>query len=152
MHSSPWSTDGPSPESRELNTPPSPRARAFAFSLVITGDGLGDAVSGGAFADAGCGGAYDYAREGTHKHYHNRAVSVERHERQHRSRRPRLWEGVLQSYNAGLHQQAISLKVEPVATDSLAHRGQVQLQPVFFNPGLVDSWFIVTGVPVCFSF
>ena len=34
-----------------------------------------------------------------------------------------------------------------VATDSLAHRGQVQLQPAFlFNPGLVDSWFIVTGV------
>jgi ABC-2 type transport system permease protein len=36
-----------------------------------------------------------------------------------------------------------------VQTDAsnLARRGQVQLQPDFlFNPGLVDSWFIVTGV------
>src|ERR1700731_5233902 len=29
---------------------------------------------------------------------------------------------------------------------NLARRGQVQLQPAFlYNPGLVDSWFIVTG-------
>jgi ABC-2 type transport system permease protein len=29
----------------------------------------------------------------------------------------------------------------------VARRGQVQLQPAFlYNPGLVDSWFIVTGV------
>jgi ABC-2 type transport system permease protein len=56
-------------------------------------------------------------------------------------------EGVLQSYNSGLMQQGIRLQVQPVAADSLARRGMVALQPAFlFNPGLVDSWFIVTGV------
>jgi ABC-2 type transport system permease protein len=56
-------------------------------------------------------------------------------------------EGVIQSYNADLLRQGIHVSVQPTAASDLAHRGQVQLQPAFlFNPGLVDSWFIVTGV------
>jgi ABC-2 type transport system permease protein len=39
------------------------------------------------------------------------------------------------------------VQAEPAAAMDLTHRGQVQLDPAFlFNPGLVDSWFIVTGV------
>jgi ABC-2 type transport system permease protein len=56
-------------------------------------------------------------------------------------------EGVIQSYNAGLESQGVRVQVQPDAAEVPARRGQVQLQPDFlFNPGLVDSWFIVTGV------
>jgi ABC-2 type transport system permease protein len=54
-------------------------------------------------------------------------------------------EGVIQSYNTGLRGKGI--RVQTFSGMDLARRGQVQLQPAFlYNPGLVDSWFIVTGV------
>src|SRR5258708_1462725 len=54
-------------------------------------------------------------------------------------------EGVIQSYNSGLRGKGI--RVQTFSGMDLARRGQVQLQPAFlYNPGLVDSWFIVTGV------
>jgi ABC-2 type transport system permease protein len=56
-------------------------------------------------------------------------------------------EGVIQSYNGGLRKQGIHVGTLKVPGSDLVHRGQVQLQPAFlYNPGLVDSWFIVTGV------
>jgi drug efflux transport system permease protein len=41
----------------------------------------------------------------------------------------------------------VSGGVEPVATNGARRPGQVQLVPTYlYNPGLVDSWFIATGV------
>jgi len=53
---------------------------------------------------------------------------------------------VIRSYNNGCETR-IHPRIEPVAGSDLSRRGQVQLRPAFlYNPGLVDSWFIVTGV------
>jgi ABC-2 type transport system permease protein len=55
-------------------------------------------------------------------------------------------QGVVQSYNANLRAQGIHSSVQ-IAAAEVSHRGQVSLMPAFlYNPGLVDSWFIVTGV------
>jgi len=56
-------------------------------------------------------------------------------------------EGAIQNYDSGLRQQGVHVRVQQIAGSDLVRRGQVQLQPAFlYNPGLVDSWFIVTGV------
>lgn len=55
-------------------------------------------------------------------------------------------EGVIQNFNrvlvtSGLHAQFTQISARPVS-----RRGQVLLREAFlFNPGLVSSWFIVTG-------
>lgn len=56
-------------------------------------------------------------------------------------------EGVIQSYNAGLRGQGIHASFQQIGAREVSHRGEVSLMPAFlYNPGLVDSWFIVTGV------
>ena len=55
-------------------------------------------------------------------------------------------EGVIQSYNEELRRAGVLAKVS-ATTAPAGNRGQVLLAPTFlFNPGLVDSWFIATGV------
>jgi len=56
-------------------------------------------------------------------------------------------EGVIQSYNRGLVEGGLHAEFRQIAANDVSHRGQVILHPAFlYNPGLVDSWFIVTGV------
>jgi len=56
-------------------------------------------------------------------------------------------EGVLASYNRGLASGGLRADLQRIATPNVTERGQVTLHPAFlYNPGLVDSWFIVTGV------
>ncbi|HLW51769.1 MAG TPA: ABC transporter permease [Candidatus Angelobacter sp.] len=56
-------------------------------------------------------------------------------------------QGVIQSYNAGLRAQGLHASFRQIAAPDVSRRGQVMLAPAFlYNPGLVDTWFIVTGV------
>jgi ABC-2 type transport system permease protein len=56
-------------------------------------------------------------------------------------------EGVIQSYNAGLRSVVLSARSPQISAQDLARRGTAQLHPAYlYNPGLKDSWFIVTGV------
>ncbi len=56
-------------------------------------------------------------------------------------------EGVLQSYNRGLESQGIHANYTRVAASDVSRRGDVTLDPTYlYNPGLVSTWFIVTGV------
>lgn len=56
-------------------------------------------------------------------------------------------EGVVQSYNSGLKIQGLHASFERIASPLVSSQGQVQLFAAFlYNPGLNDSWFIVTGV------
>jgi ABC-2 type transport system permease protein len=56
-------------------------------------------------------------------------------------------QGVVASYNAGLRSQGIHAAFRPIAATDVSRRGQVTLAPAYlYNPGLVDTWFIVTGV------
>jgi ABC-2 type transport system permease protein len=56
-------------------------------------------------------------------------------------------QGVIQVYNRTLLSQGgIHADFRQIAANEVSRRGQVTLHPAFFyNPGLVNSWFIVTG-------
>jgi ABC-2 type transport system permease protein len=56
-------------------------------------------------------------------------------------------EGVIQSYNSGLEAMGVHASFRTIAASNVGREGQVQLTPAYlYNPGLVDSWFIATGV------
>ncbi len=56
-------------------------------------------------------------------------------------------QGVLASYNNGLAGAGIHANFQETAAPSVSQRGIALLNPAYlFNPGLVSSWFIVTGV------
>jgi ABC-2 type transport system permease protein len=138
--------DSRSPESRELISTLT-ESKSFELGGYYTSvDQLGDAVSRGD-ADAGVVVPYDYARDLAR----HRPTTVQFLLNATNANTATISEayaqGVVQSYNAGLQSQGIHVQAEPAAAMDLTHRGQVQLDPAFlFNPGLVDSWFIVTGV------
>lgn len=138
--------DSHSPESRELISTLT-ESKSFELGGYYTSvDQLGDAVSRGD-ADAGVVVPYDYARDLAR----HRPTTVQFLLNATNANTATISEayaqGVVQSYNAGLQSQGIRVQAEPAAATDLTRRGQVQLDPAFlFNPGLVDSWFIVTGV------
>lgn len=56
-------------------------------------------------------------------------------------------QGVMQSYNAGLAGQGIHASFQQIAAPDVVRRSLVQLNPAYlYNPGLVNAWFIVTGI------
>jgi ABC-2 type transport system permease protein len=138
--------DSRSPESRELISTLT-ESKSFQLAGYYTSvDQLGDAVSRGN-ADAGVVVPYDYARDLAR----DRPTTVQfllNATNANTATISRAYaEGVIQTYNAGLAQQGIHVRAQPNPQSDPARIGQVQLQPAFiFNPGLVDSWFIVTGV------
>jgi ABC-2 type transport system permease protein len=138
--------DSRTPESRELVSNLT-ESKSFTLAGYYSSvNELGDAVSQGK-ADAGVVVPYDYARDLAR----DRSTTVQfllNATNANTGTISRAYaEGVIQSYNAGLMGQGIRVHVQPAAASQLARTGQVELQPDFiFNPGLVDSWFIVTGV------
>lgn len=55
-------------------------------------------------------------------------------------------EGVIQNWNQNVVRSGVHARFQQVAGAPLTERGQVLLHPAFlFNPGLIASWFIVTG-------
>jgi ABC-2 type transport system permease protein len=137
--------DSHSPESRELISILT-ESKSFQLAGYYSSvDQLGDAVSRGD-ADAGVVVPYDYARDLARSRPTTVQFLLNATNANTATISRAYAQGVLQNYNNELRQQGIRAQVEPAASD-LARRGQVQLQPAFiFNPGLVDSWFIVTGV------
>jgi ABC-2 type transport system permease protein len=138
--------DSRSPESRELISTLT-ESKSFQLAGYYSSvDQLGDAVSRGD-ADAGAVIPYDYARDLARKRPTTVQFLLNATNANTATISRAYAEGVIQSYNAGLESQGVRVQVQPDAAEVPARRGQVQLQPDFlFNPGLVDSWFIVTGV------
>ncbi len=138
--------DSRSPESRELISTLT-ESESFQLAGYYTSvDQLGDAVSRGD-ADAGVVVPYDYARDLARHRSTTVQFLLNATNANTATISQAYAQGVIQSYNAGLQSQGIRLQAVPVAATDLTRRGQVELQPAFlFNPGLVDSWFIVTGV------
>jgi len=138
--------DSRTPESRELISTLT-ESRSFLLAGYYSSvNQLGDAVSQGS-ADAGVVVPYDYARD-LARHRPTTVQFLLNATNANTATISRGYaEGVLQSYNAGLESQGIHVQVHASNAPDLALRGQVQLMPAYlFNPGLVDSWFIVTGV------
>jgi len=136
--------DSRSPESRELiatlTESKSFRLAGYYFSV----NELGDAVSRGN-VDAGVVVPYDYARDLARDRPTTVQFLLNAMNANTATISRAYAEGVIQSYNTGLRSKGI--RVQTFSGMDLARRGQVQLQPAFlYNPGLVDSWFIVTGV------
>ena len=53
----------------------------------------------------------------------------------------------VQAYTAGLQSMGIRPSLKHNNATEISRRGQVQLMPAFiYNPGLINSWFIATGV------
>src|SRR5690349_9619468 len=138
--------DSRSPESRELiaalTESKSFRLAGYYFSV----NELGDAVSRGS-VDAGIVVPYDYARDLTRDRLATVQFLLNAMNANTATISRAYAQGVIQSYNRGLCGQGNCSRIEVVAGPDISRRGSVQLQPAYlYNPGLVDSWFIVTGV------
>lgn len=56
-------------------------------------------------------------------------------------------EGVIATYSMGLRDSGLHANFQRTGSSAPARRGQVDLKVSFFyNPGLVNSWFTVTGI------
>ncbi len=138
--------DSRTPESRELIAVLS-QSRSFRLvNYYSSVDQLGEAISRGK-AEAGVVIPYDYARN----LQRGRSTTVQFLLNAMNANTAAIAqgyaEGVIQFYNAGLGRAGLHASFRPVAGRDSGQRGRVQLYPAYlYNPGLKDSWFIVTGV------
>jgi ABC-2 type transport system permease protein len=107
---------------------------------------LGDAISRGE-VEAGIVIPYDYARDLER----GRATTVQFLLNAMNANTAAIAqgyaEGVLQSFNTGLKGESLHANFQQVGRPAAGRQGRVQLHPAFlYNPGLKESWFIVTGV------
>ena len=135
-----------SPESRELIATLT-ESKSFRLAGYYSSvDQLGSAVSQGK-ADAGMVIPYDYARDLLRDRQTTIQFLLNATNANTATISRGYAESIIQRFNAGLEGQGVHVRVQPIDGSELARRGQVQLQPAFlYNPGLVGSWFIVTGV------
>jgi len=134
------------PESRKLvailTESESFRLGGYYFST----DQLGNAISQSRL-DAGVVIPYDYARDLHSGHSATVQFLLNATNANTATIGQSYAEGIIQVYTAGLQNQGIHSSLRQVAASQVSRRGQVQLMPAFiYNPGLIDSWFIVTGV------
>lgn len=134
------------PESRELvatlTESKSFRASGYYFSVNQLGDALGRNE-----LDAGVVVPYDYSRDLER----GRPVTVQFLLNAMNANTAAIAqgyaEGVIQSYNQGLRSSGIHASFNTIGAPDISHQGRVLLTPAFlYNPGLRDSWFVVTGV------
>ena len=134
------------PESRELIATLT-ESKSFELAGYYSSvDRLGKATSEGN-VDAGVVVPYDYARD----LMRGRAPTVQFLMNAMNANTATIAqgyaEGVVQSFNNGLGSRGIHVRTQAAAAPAIGRRGRVLLQPAFlYNPGLNDSWFIVTGV------
>lgn len=56
-------------------------------------------------------------------------------------------EGVIQTYNGDLPAEGLHADFKQIAANNVSRRGPAQLTSAYlYNPGLVGSWFVVTGI------
>src|SRR5260370_1342047 len=135
-----------SPESRELVAVLT-ESRSFRLAgHYASANQLGDAISQGKI-DAGVVIPYNYARD----LQRGRTTTVQFLLNAMNANTATISrgyaQGVVESYAAGLRGQGIRASVQDISGSEISRRGTVQLSSAFlYNPGLVDSWFIATGV------
>jgi ABC-2 type transport system permease protein len=138
--------DSKTPESRELiATLTESRSFRLAGYYFSTGD-LSEAINRNDL-DAGLVIPYDFARD----LYRGRATTAQVLLNATNANTAAISQGyieaIIQAYNRTLLAGGLRADFRRIAATDVGRRGQVILQPAFlYNPGLVDSWFIVTGV------
>ncbi len=134
------------PESRELvatlTESEAFRLGGYYFSV----NELGDSISRSG-VDAGIVIPYDYARELYRGHSTTVQFLLNATNANTATISQGYAEGIIQTYTAGLQRTGIHASLKQVAAYEINRRGQVQIMPAYiYNPGLIDSWFIATGV------
>ena len=138
--------DSRSPESRELIATFT-ESKSFRLAGYYSSvDQLGDAVSQGK-ADDGMVVPYDCARDLLRDRHTTIQFLLNATNANTATISRGYAESIIQRFNTGLEGEGIHVRAQPIDGSNLARRGQAQLEPAFlYNPGLVNSWFIVTGV------
>jgi ABC-2 type transport system permease protein len=138
--------DSKTPESRELIAVLT-ESRSFRMAGYFSSvNQLGDAVSQGKI-DAGVVIPYNYARDLQRGNPTTVQFLLNAMNANTATISRGYAEGVIESYTAGLRGQGIHASVREMEASDVSRRGSVQLSSAFlYNPGLVDSWFIATGV------
>lgn len=138
--------DSRTPESRELIALMTESKSFRLAGYYDSPDQLGTAISQSKL-DAAIVIPYDYARNLHRGHPSTVQVLLNAMNANSATISQAYAEGVIQSYNAGIRSQGIHASFRQIGTIDLSRRGPISLLPAFlYNPGLVDSWFIVTGV------
>jgi len=138
--------DSNTPESRNL-TNTLTQSKSFRLAgHYFSVEKLGDAISRGDI-DAGIVIPYTYARN-LHR---GQTVTVQLLLNAMNANTAAIAqgyaEGVIQTYNADLPNQGIRASFQQIAVTNLVRRGVAQLTGAYlYNPGLVNSWFVVTGL------
>jgi ABC-2 type transport system permease protein len=153
--------DSRTPESRELVATLTESKSFQSAGDYFSVDQLGDAISRGK-VDAGVVIPFDYARDIQRGRTTTVQVLLNAMNANTAAISQGYAQGLIQAYNSSIVRRPSSA-AERAVTDSTGpvtdnrqrtadyapvnHRGQVLLHPAFlYNPGLVGSWFIVTGV------
>lgn len=128
------------PESRELVATLTESQSFRLGGYYSTAQALGDAISR-ARLDAGVVIPYQYARDLRRGQPTTVQFLLNAMNANTATIGQAYAEGVIQSYNSSL------ARPRDAAPSGLSRRGHVRLMPAFlYNPGLVDSWFVATGV------
>jgi len=138
--------DSRTPESRELIANMT-ESKSFQLSKTfLSVDGLGNAISRGDL-DAGLIVPYDYARTLKRGAQTTVQVLLNAVNANTAAIGQGYAEAILQTYNQTLLTHgSVHAKFTGTPAGQAVRRGTVRLIPAFlFNPGLVSSWFIVTG-------
>jgi drug efflux transport system permease protein len=138
--------DSHTPESRELIAKMTESKSFRLAKTFLSVNDLGQSISRGDL-DAGLVIPYDFARELRR----GRQATVQIFLNAVNANTAEIGQGyaagILQTYNQGLQSEGfIRPRFTDIQASDVARRGHVNLIPAFlFNPGLVSSWFIVTG-------
>src|SRR5262249_4689304 len=138
--------DSKTPESRELAATLSESKTFRLAGYFLSVNDLGEAIGHGSI-DCGVVIPYDYARD----LQRGRTVTVQFILNAMNANTAAISQGyalgVIQSYNSVVRREGIRANFKQIAAQDVAQRGLVVLHPAYlYNPGLVGSWFIVTGV------
>jgi ABC-2 type transport system permease protein len=138
--------DSKTPESRELIATMSESKSFRLAGYYLSTRDLGDAINRNEL-DAGLVIPYYFARD----IYRGRTTAVQILLNAANANTAAISQGyivgIIQDYNRTLQAQGLRADFRRMAAPNLSRRGRALLQPaLLYNPGLVDSWFIVTGV------
>ena len=138
--------DSKTPESRELIATMS-ESRSFRLAgYYLSARDLGDAINRNDL-DAGLVIPYDFTRN----LYRGRETTVQVLLNAMNANTAAIGqgyiEGVIRAYNQSLLEGGLRADFRRIAASNISLPGRAVLRPaLLYNPGLVDSWFIVTGV------
>lgn len=134
------------PESRELVAELTESESFRDAGHYVSVDAMGDALNRGQL-DAAVVIPYDFARDLQRGHPTTVQFLLNAMNANTAAISQGYAEGVIQSYNASLAAGGLHASFRQIAAPDVTQRGVVQLIPAYlYNPGLVASWFIVTGV------